>query len=172
MQRRSFLRWSGALSLSAGLNASIISKAVAAMAVAGKSRVRPGDVNWPSEAVWSELKQAVHGNLLAVPALFGACVAQPEGEACSDVVSHMHNPFYLGDQPGGTQVSGWLNAWKPAPSVYAIKAQTTADVVAGVNFARQHNLRLVVKGTGHSYQGTSNAPDSLLIWTRAMKQVP
>src|SRR5262249_42111683 len=27
------------------------------------------------------------------------------------------------------------------------------------------------KGTGHSYLGTSNAPDSLLIWTRAMNAV-
>ena len=32
-------------------------------------------------------------------------------------------------------------------------------------------LRLVVKGGGHSYQGTSNAPDSLLVWTRAMNAV-
>jgi FAD/FMN-containing dehydrogenase len=44
-------------------------------------------------------------------------------------------------------------------------------VVAAVKFARAHNLRLVVKGGGHSYQGTSNGPDSLLIWTRAMNQV-
>ena len=32
-------------------------------------------------------------------------------------------------------------------------------------------LRLVVKGGGHSYQGTSNAADSLLVWTRAMSTV-
>ena len=32
-------------------------------------------------------------------------------------------------------------------------------------------LRLVVKGTGHSYLGTSNAPDSLLVWTRGMNAV-
>ncbi|MEO7382843.1 MAG: FAD-binding oxidoreductase, partial [Paracoccaceae bacterium] len=75
------------------------------------------------------------------------------------------------DQPGGTQVSGWLDAWTPAPSAYAIKARNAADVAAGVNFARDNNLRLVVKGAGHSYQGTSNAPDSLLIWTRAMNEV-
>ena len=48
---------------------------------------------------------------------------------------------------------------------------TAGDVAAAVNFARTHNLRLVVKGGGHSYQGTSNAPDSLLVWTRAMNQV-
>jgi hypothetical protein len=45
------------------------------------------------------------------------------------------------------------------------------DVVAAVNFARENNLRLVVKGGGHSYQGTSNAADSLLIWTRAMNNI-
>ena len=50
-------------------------------------------------------------------------------------------------------------------------ARTTDDVVAAVNFARENNLRLVVKGGGHSYQGTSNAADSLLIWTRGMNAV-
>ena len=29
----------------------------------------------------------------------------------------------------------------------------------------------MVKGGGHSYQGTSNAPDSLLIWTRHMHEI-
>src|SRR6202044_3987263 len=78
---------------------------------------------------------------------------------------------YLGDQPAGTQVSGWFGAWTSAPSVYAVKARHAADVAAAVNFARKHRLRLVVEGAGHSYQGTSNAPDSLLIWTRAMNEV-
>src|SRR5438874_13121080 len=34
-----------------------------------------------------------------------------------------------------------------------------------------NNLWLVVKGGGHSYQGTSNAGDSLLVWTRAMNGI-
>jgi FAD/FMN-containing dehydrogenase len=44
-------------------------------------------------------------------------------------------------------------------------------VVAAVNFARENNLRLVIKGGGHSYQGTSDAPDSLLIWMREMSGI-
>ncbi len=32
-------------------------------------------------------------------------------------------------------------------------------------------MRLVVKGGGHSYQGSSNAADSLLIWTRRMRDI-
>ncbi|HEY5009445.1 MAG TPA: FAD-binding oxidoreductase, partial [Caulobacteraceae bacterium] len=67
--------------------------------------------------------------------------------------------------------SGWLDAWTARQSAYAVAARVPADVVAAVNFAREHNLRLVVKGGGHSYQGTSNAPDSLLVWTRAMNAI-
>jgi FAD/FMN-containing dehydrogenase len=36
---------------------------------------------------------------------------------------------------------------------------------------QENNLRLVVKGGGHSYQGTSNSADSLLIWPRSMKAI-
>jgi len=96
---------------------------------------------------------------------------ESEGPACREAIQYAKNPYWLGDQAAGTQVSGLLDGWTPAPSIYAIKARNTADVVAGVNFAREHNLRLVVKGGGHSYYGTSNAPDSLLIWTRAMDRV-
>ena len=56
------------------------------------------------------------------------------------------------------------------PSAYAVLAASSADVAAAVNFAREHHVRLVVKGGGHSYIGDSNAPDSLLIWTRPNMQ--
>ena len=50
-------------------------------------------------------------------------------------------------------------------------ARNAKDIAAAVNFAREHRLRLVVKGGGHSYQGTSNAADSLLVWTRHMNDI-
>jgi FAD/FMN-containing dehydrogenase len=134
-------------------------------------RVRPSDPGWPTETQWDGLNRALGGNLIKPKALFSSCVADPDGTACAEITANMRNPFYIGDQPAGTEVSGWLDAWTPAPSAYAVAARTSADVVAGVNFAREHNLRLVVKGTGHSYLGTSNAPDSLLIWTRGMNRV-
>src|SRR5246127_2422144 len=134
-------------------------------------RVRPSDPAWPNQASWQELNDALGGNLIKVQSLFAACEAQPQGAACLDAARNIRNPFYIGDQPAGTEVSGWLDAWTPAPSVYAVAARNTNDVVAGVNFARENKLRLVVKGGGHSYQGTSCAADSLLVWTRAMNQV-
>jgi FAD/FMN-containing dehydrogenase len=77
----------------------------------------------------------------------------------------------VGDQPAGTQSVGWVDGWVSAPSACAVAARTTADVVAAVNFARENRLRLVIKGGGHSYQGTSDAADSLQIWTRAMNDI-
>jgi FAD/FMN-containing dehydrogenase len=81
------------------------------------------------------------------------------------------NQIWLGDQPGLTQISGWIDGWVSAPSTYVVKAKTAQDVSAAVKFAQAHNLRLVVKGGGHSYVGGSSAPDSLLVWTRDMQAI-
>ena len=90
------------------------------------------------------------------------------GAACTQLLKSVKNPYFLGDEVALTQTLGWVDAWTSQPSAYAVAARNTDDVVAAVNFARQNNLRLVVKGGGHSYQGTSNAADSLLVWTRKM----
>ena len=163
----------GMLPLLAGGFTALLGPANAATAITRKRkpRVRPSDSAWPSAEHWEKLNLAVGGTLIPVRALFGACAAEPKGAACLDALKNIRNPYWIGDQPAGTQVSGWLDAWTPAPSAYAIRARNAGDVAAGVIFARTHNLRLVVKGGGHSYLGTSNAPDSLLIWTRAMNKV-
>jgi FAD/FMN-containing dehydrogenase len=136
-----------------------------------RSRVRPGDPAWPSQASWDRLGREVGGRLIEVRSPLATCVEAPSSPACARIFKELRNPYYLGDEVGLTQSLGWVDAWTSRPSVYAVAARTTDDVVAAVNFAREHNLRLVVKGGGHSYQGTSNAADSLLIWTRKMSAI-
>jgi FAD/FMN-containing dehydrogenase len=126
------------------------------------TRVRPGMPGWPTTSEWAELRQATSGRL--------APVTLPDLEA-SDAKKLLANPFYVGDQPGLTQSSGWQNAWRSRPSAYVVAAESAADIVAAVRFASAHNLRLVVKARGHSYLGASNAPDSLLVWTRKMDKI-
>jgi hypothetical protein len=134
------------------------------------SRVRPTDAAWPGAASWEKLNQGVGGRLIKVKPLLADC-GNLNDAACQDELRMLKNPYYVGDQPAGTQSVGWVDGWMTAPSAYAVTARTTADVVAAVNFARENRLRLVVKGGGHSYQGTSDAADSLLIWTRAMNDI-
>ena len=136
-----------------------------------KMRVRPGDPAWPSDAAWDELNRQVEGRLIKVRSPLAACVGASPDPACAQVFKELKNPYFLGDEVGLTQSLGWVGAWTSQPSVYAVAAKATADVVAAVNFARKNNLRIVVKGGGHSYQGTSNAANSLLIWTRHMNAI-
>jgi len=169
MNRRQLLQRACALpllSLPAGAQA-----AAAGAAVAAYRRCLPGDAAWPSAASWESLNQAVGGRLAAVVSPLSACAGAPEGPACTDVFKELKNPYYIGDSTALTQTCGWIDGWTSAPSAYAVAARSTEDVVHAVNFAREHRLRLAVKGGGHSYQGTSNAAGSLLVYTRAMNGI-
>ena len=121
--------------------------------------------------MWEEFGRQVNGRLIKVDSPLDVCRSDPQGEACAEFFRNIKNPYYIGDHPALTQTSGYLDAWTSSPSEYAVAAEETSDVVAAVNFAREHRVRLVVKGGGHSYLGTSNALDSLLVWTRRMKAI-
>jgi len=171
MNRRSLLRCAAAaLTLSPIVPVSLQAASSTSPNTATR-RVRPSDPSWPDAASWERLNEDVGGQLIKVKSPLAACGVAPDSAACQKIIQDLKNPYFIGDQPGGTQSSGWVDAWDPAPSVYAVAARSAADVVAGVNFARENNLRLVIKGGGHSYLGTSNAADSLLIWTRAMNGI-
>lgn len=55
--------------------------------------------------------------------------------------------------------------------MYVINATTVEDVQAGVKFAKEHGIRLIVKNSGHDFVGRSSAPNSLSIWVHNMKGV-
>ena len=137
-------------------------------APSGIGRARPGTPQWPGAAEWQRLRTRTGGRLLALASPFGTC--KTDGE-CARLLEDVKNPYFIGDNPALTQTSGWQDAWTSEVSAYAVAARDAQDVAAAVKFAGHHNLRLVVKGGGHSYLGGSNAPDSLLIWTRAMNDV-
>jgi len=134
-------------------------------------RRRPSDATWPSKSSWKRLDDAVGGNLIPVDFPLSLFKTDPAGAAAKLLSENLRNPYYIGDQPGLTQTLGWVDAWAIKPSAYAVAARNAHDIAEAVNFARLNDLRLVVKGGGHSYQGTSNAPDSLLIWTRHMNDI-
>jgi FAD/FMN-containing dehydrogenase len=155
MNRRQFI------ATAVGLGVSSAARIVPAKA-APLNRVRPGMPGWPDDAAWAALKRETNGRLqqVGLPKLDTAEAKQL-----------IANPFYVADQPGLTQSSGWFDAWRSQPSAYMVAAESAADVAAAVRFARANNLRLVIKGRGHSYFGASCAPDSLLLWTRKMDDV-
>ncbi|KAI0777630.1 hypothetical protein BD413DRAFT_490599 [Trametes elegans] len=55
--------------------------------------------------------------------------------------------------------------------VIGVDARTVGDIQSAVMFAAEHNLRLVVKNTGHDYLGRSSGRDSFMIWTHHLKTI-
>lgn len=128
-------------------------------------------VDWPDPEQWQALNRSVGGRLIQPVSPLAACELDPAGGACASQLELMKNPFFHEDQAGSTQSTGWMDAWQTAVSPYAVEAETAQDVAAAVDFAREHGIRLVVKGAGHDYLGRNNAPDSLLVWTHRMRNV-
>jgi FAD/FMN-containing dehydrogenase len=139
----------------------------ASMPVFHVSSDKPG---WPDPAEWAALGESVGGRLVEVRSPFAVCKPNARSAACANLFQDLLDPFFIQENAALTQTLGWTDAWTSRPSAYAVLASSSADVAAAVNFARDHHVRLVVKGGGHSYIGASNAPDSLLIWTRPNMQ--
>jgi FAD/FMN-containing dehydrogenase len=56
-----------------------------------------------------------------------------------------------------------FNTMHPSSPAVTIRCTGTADVVAGVNFAREHGLALAVRGGGHSIAGLSAIEGGVLL---------
>jgi hypothetical protein len=54
---------------------------------------------------------------------------------------------------------------------YVIRAKTKADIKAGIDFARNNNVRLIIRNTGHDFMGRSTGYGSLAINTHDFKSV-
>jgi hypothetical protein len=119
----------------------------------------------------AHLSERVRGRLLKVESPLAACVRNPDGAACREALDNLRNPFAIEDLPGGFHTTGWLGAYDAETSPYAVAAESAADLAAAVLFAREHGLRVVVKGTGHDYLGRSSSAESLMLWTRRMSDI-
>jgi hypothetical protein len=167
MEKRRFFKYLA--KLAARCCTLLAADGTALAASSARCRVRASDPAWPNAASWEELNLLVGGNLVPVQSPLVAC--GPDASCREDLLKNLRNPYYIADEAGLTQISGWVDAWTAKTSAFVVAVRSTSDVVVAVNFARSNNLRLVIKGGGHSYQGTSNASDSLLISMRAANRI-
>jgi len=70
------------------------------------------------------------------------------------------NGVFLGNDPG-CELGGFPE--------YNVNASSVSQIQLAVNFARNTNLRLVIKNTGHDFGAKSTGMGSLSIWTHNLK---
>lgn len=56
-------------------------------------------------------------------------------------------------------------------SSYAVNVSNVAQIQLAVNFARNADIRLVIKNTGHDFNGKSTGAGALGIWTHNLKDI-
>lgn len=123
----------------------------------------PGDKSWPEESEWSRLNKTLGGALLnPLPAASACYSTSPNFNAktCSFLLNNAsRSTFYLDDpltiltqwpqgntclisqNPTGTCTQGGY-------PVYVVNATNVKQVQAAVNFARNKDIRLVIKSVG------------------------
>lgn len=144
-------------------------------AAAPPCRCVPPDPCW-DRVPWSELNASVVGRLHRSRDELATCLTREGGSlsssACAADLNSTDDEFWLTARPNGYLHTGLFNVWNISTdrSEYSVLARTEADFRATVAFASKHNLRLVVKGTGHDWYGRSTAAGSLLLWTHLRKE--
>ncbi|KAJ5613663.1 hypothetical protein N7528_007317 [Penicillium herquei] len=152
-----------------------------------KCRLLPGDKAWPSESTWSELDRVLGGALIKTVPLAASCYPSwPEYDSakCTDVgddweVSYMHAadpasimwPLFEGRSCLPTNMNTSSTCTIGGYSSYAVNVSTVAQIQLAVNFARNSNVRLVVKNTGHDFNGKSTGAGALGVWTHNLKEI-
>lgn len=124
----------------------------------------PTDECWPSTDTWSALNSSVHGKLARNEPIAKPCYQGPgySSQLCQIISSNWTSNEYLAKFPIGysyplvescppvnATLAGYPQCDLGNYPVYSVKATTAADVAAGIKFARDHNVRLVIKNTGH-----------------------
>ncbi|KAF2471938.1 FAD-binding domain-containing protein [Lindgomyces ingoldianus] len=142
---------------------------------------------WPTGAQWAALNTTVSGALR---------IARPPGAVCHNNIGNMSTydaskcseitakwtdeqtmtddpianlwPFYTNNtclpttNPSDPCTQGFYGE-------YVIIATKKEHIKIGVDFARDHNLRLIIRNTGHDFMGRSTGYGSLIINTHSFK---
>lgn len=92
-----------------------------------------------------------------------------QDEACvSDPADQCLLPLDSTTSPTGMPVPGSLCNQGSVPSYY-IEVKEAGDAIAAFEFARTHNVTLVIKNSGHDYLSRNSQKGSLALWVHTLK---
>ncbi|EOA81947.1 uncharacterized protein SETTUDRAFT_141802 [Exserohilum turcica Et28A] len=145
---------------------------------------------WPTTSDWAKLNKTVSGALQVALPPGAVCYNSLGNETnvydaakCADTQANWGSEQWMTDHPigelwpfktnntcmptsdpSGTCTRGFYGR-------YVILATTKSQIKAGVDFARDRNLRLIIRNTGHDFMGRSTGFGALIINTHSFKDV-
>ncbi|KAF2746026.1 isoamyl alcohol oxidase-like protein [Sporormia fimetaria CBS 119925] len=152
----------------------------------GECKVFPGDKDWPSDKEWEKFNKQVDGALIPTVPLAAPCYKNwgvYDQAKCAEITARFTDPYlHTADPASGMwpTYQGRTCLAHDSPNdnctlggypSYAVKITNVAQIQTSINFARNKNLRLVIKNTGHDFLGKSLGAGSLSLWTHALKDL-
>ena len=129
-------------------------------------KATPGSPSWPGQPKWHAFNCSISGRLLHPTPPAAVCHPdQPtyNNATCATVASEWLTVDFYAEDPISNAWPNWNNdsclPFLPGPCssegfpLYAVNATCVEDIRKGINFARENNVRLVVKASGHDYLG-------------------
>lgn len=179
------------------LMAFVISVSLALTAVASLDPgydCRPGQKCWPTTRQWQEFNATIDGHLYETVPIASSCYKNSphyDKAACQVVEEYYGDSVSRGTHFGQTY---WLN-WETCGrtgcalletdssellygtcslgrlSSYYVDVREASHISAALQFAKDHNIRISIKNTGHDFYGRSSVPGTLAIWTHNLNTI-
>ncbi|PWY81989.1 FAD-binding domain-containing protein [Aspergillus heteromorphus CBS 117.55] len=152
-----------------------------AQSVFAKCKCTPTDPCWPSLSAWSALNTSVDGKLIHTQPIAEPCYpgADYSNQLCQYISDEWNNSSFIELNPAGycyprvetcppvnITAGNHTQCTLGTAPVYTINATEAEDVAAGIKFAQDNNVRLVIKNTGHDIVGRSQGYGALMVWIK------
>ncbi|CAI6342256.1 unnamed protein product [Periconia digitata] len=150
-------------------------------------RYNSTDGKWPSEKAWNGLAKQLNtsSSLIKTIPQASECYGSNKNVAkCQELGKNWANPTLHIDDPSEVLSPIYQGLTCQPPSIYdsinctlggyptyVINVKSVLDIQLGINFARNNNIRLIIKNTGHDFAGKSVGASSLSIWTHGLKDI-
>lgn len=147
-------------------------------------RCFPGDSCWPSTDIWSKFNKTVDGNLIATVPLATSCHAPNYDAAeCKHLREQWQEPEIHYNSSSSIMApfftNGTCDPFHPVSKPctlgnyvrYAVDVHKPEHISKTLAFVKEHNIRLIVRNTGHDYNGKSTGAGALAIWTHHLKDI-
>jgi hypothetical protein len=149
----------------------------------------PGDASWPSPAIWNLFNLTLGGALIKTVPLAAPCYTswpQHDAATCQYVTDHWADvhlhvadptsamfPLYQGQtcMPPSLAPPNVTDCTLGGYAAYSVAVTCVAHIQLALNFARNTNVRLVVRNTGHDFNDKSVGAGALSIWTHKLKDI-
>ncbi|THU98257.1 FAD binding domain protein [Dendrothele bispora CBS 962.96] len=158
--------------------------ALASFTVGKNCRILPTDPSWPTQDVWDAFNNSVDGRLVKTIPLGSPCHDPTfDQEQCDIIQSNWNIPEFHEPSSSSMMDPIFLNKscdpFDPRDTPcrigayvqYAVNISTSDQVIKTIEFVKQHDIRFVVRNTGHDYMGRSTGTGALAVWMHYLQDI-